>query len=323
MSNSNKYAFDIDVSADTYSGEQALPYVGAATLGAETIAKGRARLIEGVTGKAVVSGLSVADPIVAANCSTVNGANITLTEQVATLSDLLVSEQICRKTIFPTYIAAQNRMNRDGDLPPSFSDFMLLHLAKRAGDHLEDLMWAGSTPFGTGFLSNDGTVDEAGIDASACKDFAEADIATNGGTVASIDNALETVITKVYDTKPEITEKPGFGIYMSYAKYGLYLQHLAAQGYDNRYQGADLRTATFMGFPVYPCAGIPGSVPVFLATYPENLVVATNNFTADSEASIIPRYKYDGSDNVQATMRFAVGVQTAVATDGVVGFNFT
>jgi hypothetical protein len=325
MSNSNKYAFDIDVSADSYSGEQALPYVGAATFGAETIAKGRARLIEGVTGKAVVSGLTVADPIVAASCSTTDGANVTLTEQVATLSDLMVSEQICRKTIFPTYIAAQNRMNRDGDLPPSFSDFLLLHLAQRAGDHLETLMWAGDSGsvFGTGFLSNDGVVDEAGIDASACKDFVEADISANGSTVANIDDALTAVMTRVYSQVPEITDKPGFGIYMSYAKYGLYLQHLAAQGYDNRYQGADLRTATFMGFPVYPCAGIPSSAEVFVATYPDNLVVATNNFTADAEASLIPRYKYDGSDNVQATMRFAVGVQTAVATDGVVGFNFT
>ena len=325
MSNSNKYAFDISIEANTYAGEQALPYVGAATLGAETIAKGRCRLIEGVTRKAVVSGLSIDDPIVAAACATTDGANITLNEQVATLSDLMVSEQICRKTIFPTWVAAQNRMNRDGEVPPAFSDFLLLHLAQRAGEHLEKLMWAGDSGsvFGTGFLSNDGTVDEAGIDASACKDFIEADINANGATAATIDEALETVIDKVHTSKPALIDKPGFGIYMSYAKYGLYLQHLAEQGYDNRYHGADLKTATFMGYPIYPCAGIPASAEVFVATYPDNLVVATNNFTPDAEASIIPRYKYDGSDNVQATMRFAVGVQTAVAADGVVGFQFT
>ena len=94
MSNSNKYAFDVNVSANTYSGELALPYVGAATLGAESIAKGRMRLIEGVTRKAVVNNITVADPIVAAACATTDGANVTIAEQVATLSDLMVSEQI-------------------------------------------------------------------------------------------------------------------------------------------------------------------------------------------------------------------------------------
>ena len=43
-----KYDFDIDASVNSYAGELALPYVTAAVLGAETINKGRVRLIEGV-----------------------------------------------------------------------------------------------------------------------------------------------------------------------------------------------------------------------------------------------------------------------------------
>ena len=58
-------------------------------------------------------------------------------------------------------------------------------------------------------------------------------------------------------------------------------------------------------------------------TYPDNLVVGANSYTADISAQLIPTYMYDGSDNVRASMRFAVGVQTGVAGDGVVGFNFT
>ena len=45
---SKKYDFDITVSPNTYAGELALPFVTAAILGAETINKGRCRLIEGV-----------------------------------------------------------------------------------------------------------------------------------------------------------------------------------------------------------------------------------------------------------------------------------
>lgn len=322
MSNSNKYAFDVTVAANTYSGELALPYVGAATLGAESIAKGRMRLIEGVTRKAVVNPISVADPIVAANCSTTNGANITVNEQVATLSDLMVSEQVCRKTIFPTYIAAQNRMNRDGELPPAFSDFLLLYTAQRAGEHLEKLMFQGDSGsvFGTGFLSNDGVIDEAGIDASACADFAEADLGTafqKSTILGHMDSVFETAAAT-----PAILDKPGCGFYVSYEAYAFFQQAIADKGTEGNYN-KDLKSVTYLGYPVYPTAGIPNNKDVMIFTYPDNLVVATNNFTADTEAQLIPRYQYDGSDNVQVTLRFAVGVQTAVAADGVVGFNFS
>jgi hypothetical protein len=47
------------------------------------------------------------------------------------------------------------------------------------------------------------------------------------------------------------------------------------------------------------------------------------SYTADISAQLIPTYQFDGSDNVRVSMRFACGVQTGVATDGVVGFNFT
>jgi len=50
--------------------------------------------------------------------------------------------------------------------------------------------------------------------------------------------------------------------------------------------------------------------------------VGTNAYTGNEAAALIPVYQYDGSDNVKATMNFAVGVNVAVPTDGVVGFAF-
>ena len=57
-------------------------------------------------------------------------------------------------------------------------------------------------------------------------------------------------------------------------------------------------------------------------TYKDNLVFGTNLATDWTEARIIPTYQYDGSDNVRIVMNFAVGVQVAVKTDGVVGCDF-
>ena len=143
---SKKYDFDITVSPNTYAGELALPYVTAAILGAETINKGRARLIEGVVHKAVINPLNYDGGLLqAAGCDFADGASMTLAEQVVTLNDLMVNEAICRGTIFPTFMAAQGRMVRDGQIPPAFTEFLLASTAEQAGKSLETLMWAGDS----------------------------------------------------------------------------------------------------------------------------------------------------------------------------------
>lgn len=321
MSNLKKYDFDITVAANTYAGELALPYVTAALLGAETIAKGRCRLIEGVQFKAVINTLTTADTIQAANCSFNDGADLTLNEQVIELSDLAVMEVICRGTLFPTWVAAQGSMNRDGDLPIEFTDFLMASVAERTGTNLESLIWGGKAPFGVGLLSNDGTIDEAGIDASAMADFIEADTGAAAWTAANILANL-SLIFDAAQAVPGILQKPGCGFYVSYEAYAFFLQAIAAQSTNQGYN-QDLGGATYLGYPVYPTAGIPNTVDVAVFTYPENVVVGTNNYTADTSAQLIPAYAYDGSDNVKVAMRFGVGVNVAVPGDGVVGFNFT
>ena len=322
LSLNKKYNFDIDATVNTYAGELALPYVTAALLGAETIAKGRCRFLEGIVGKTVISGLATTDTIQAANCDFADGSNVALTEQVLDPSDLAVMEEICRGTMYPTWIAANGRMERNGQLPVAWSDFLLGAVAERTGSNLESIIWSGAAPFGTGFLSTDGTIDDdaTGIGGSACKDFVEADT----GAAWTANNILDK-LGIVFDAAagiPGILQKPGCGFYVSYEAYAFFLQALAALNTGASYNQS-LDGASYLGYPVYPTAGIPNTVDVCVFTYPDNLVVGANSYTADISAQLIPTYMYDGSDNVRASMRFAVGVQTGVAGDGVVGFNFT
>ena len=316
-----KHDFDITVGANTYSGELALPYVTAALLGSETIAKGRCRLLEGVVGTAVISGLTTIDTLQAANCSFAGGENVTLTEQVLVQTDLAVMEEVCRKTMFPTWVAANGRMQRNGDLPVDWTDFLLGAVAERTGTSVENALWQSSAIFGVGFLSNDGVIDEAGIDASACADFIEHDTAAAAWTNVNILAHMSGVFDAA-QAVPGILQKPGCGFYLSYEAYAFFLQAMAAQntgaGFNQSFDGAN-----YLGYPVYATSGIPNAVDVMVFTYPDNLVVGVNSYTPDISTSLIPTYLYDGSDNVRISMRFAIGVQTGVATDGVVGFNFT
>lgn len=328
---SKKYNFDIQVTDNTYAGELALPYVTAAITGAETLQNNRARLIEGVVHKAVISNLGFnqqdggATVVQAAACAGTDGANLELTEQIVTLTDLMVKEVICRDTIFPTFIAAQGRMRRDGNIPPDFAEFLLASTAAQAATDVESLMWTGSSPFGTGLLSDDGTFDITGVRASQMGGFAEFDLTgITGGptlTAANILEALDGVFAAAAAT-PGILNKPGCGFYISYEAHAFFQQAIAAQGTDMGYN-RDLKTVTYLGYPVYPTAGIPNTADVIAFTYPDNIVVASNAYTGNESARIIPVYQYDGSDNVKVSMDFALGVNVAVPTDGVVGFDFT
>jgi hypothetical protein len=316
---SKKRVFDIDIQGDTYAGIHAMPYVTAALRSPDTVAKGYVRTIDGLTKSAVINNIASANPIVAAGCNFVDGSSVETSEQVLTLTDLKVNEEICRGTVFPTWMG--QGMDRNGNLPQAFSDFLLQVIAGKAAAQLEIGIWQGASPFGTGFLSDDGNQDEAGADASACKDFSEV---TFGDALAA--NDILTDMAAVYDAAAAnhsgMLTKPGVGFYMNNKTYGFYIQALASAG-SNQGQisglGFDAKsdTATYFGYPIYRCPGMFNDTILF--TYPENLVFGTNLATDWTEARLIPTYQYDGSDNVRVTMNFAVGVQTAVATDGVYG----
>ena len=176
-------------------------------------------------------------------------------------------------------------------------------------------MWKGSAIFGTGFQSNDGTLDETGADLSACKDFFEVDL---DGAISTTDilTDLGAVYNSVVANASGMLSKPGFGFYMNQKTYAIYAQKLAAETTYQQVGAAGTFTGlTYMGFPIYVCPGMFNDT--IIATYPENLVVGTNLATDYTEVSLIPTYQYDGSDNVRVVMNFAMGVQTAVPTDGV------
>lgn len=316
---SKKYDFDITVDANTYAGELALPYVTAALLGAETIAKGRCRLLEGIVDKAVISGLTTIDTLQAANCAFVPGVDVSLTEQVLTQNDLAVMEEVCRKTMYPTWVAANGRMQRNGDLPADFTNFLLSTVAERTGTSIESAMWQGSAVFPFGFLANNGTITDAQIKLSACKDF------PRHTTIAAYTEltilAEMNAVFALASNSPGILGKPGVGFYVSYEAYAFFLQAIAAQNTDAGFNQS-LEGATYLGYPVYATSGIPNAVDVMVFTYPDNLVVGVNSYTPDTSAALIPTYMYDGSDNVRISMRFAIGVQVAVPAEGVVGFSF-
>ncbi len=308
---------DIVITGDTYAGIHAMPYVTAAVKSPVTIQNGYVRQIDGLTKSAVINNIASALPIQAAGCDFVPGDKVSTTEQILTLTDLKVNEQICRGTVFPTWMG--QGMDRNGDLPQSFSDFILSTVAGKAGEQIETGIWGGNIAAtgSVGFLSNTGAI--GGFANGAMKDFATVETATADDPAGAL-AFLKEVYDKVARDNSPLMMKAGFGFYVGTTIYAQYLQALAANTtFQQLGSAGNFSNVTFMGYPLYVCPGMLGRVIV--ASYPENLVFGTNLATDWTEAKLIPTYQYDGSDHVRVTMNFAIGVQTAVATDGVIGYD--
>tara|TARA_R100000900_G_scaffold139340_1_gene118916 strand:+ start:498 stop:1493 length:996 start_codon:yes stop_codon:yes gene_type:complete len=321
-----QYNFDIAINpATTYAGEQALPYVTAAVKSNDTVAKGYVRTMDGLTSKAVISSLVTTDPIVGAACGFSDAGTTTLGERVLTVTDLKVNREVCRKTLFPTWVG--KNMTQNGDLPNSFSDFLLEVVAGQAAAQIENGIWVGDATgiFGAGFVSNDGVFDQSGLNASATADFTQVTMNSGSATTnANIDDALASVYASVTGSHPGLEYKEGFGFYMNNKMFSFYSQFLAgtASGQGINMLGLTLNPEglSYLGHPIYRCPGMPDDCIV--ATYKDNLVFGTNLGTDLTEAQIIPTYQYDGSDNVRVVMNFGIGVQSGIGTDGVVGCIF-
>ena len=324
-----KYDFDVSVNpATTYAGSQALPYVTAAVKSNDTIAKGYVRQMDGLAGsKAVISSLVTTDPIVAATsaCNFNDAGTTTLGERVLTLTDLKVNREVCRATVWPTWVGENMKRESDGSLPTAFSDFLLEVVANQASAQIENGIWAGSAVFGSGFLSDDGTFDQAGLNASACADFTQVTMNSGAATTkANIDTAIEAVYNSVVANHPGLEFKQGFGFYMNNKTFSFYAQYLSETGNNQGIMSLGLTLdpngLSYLGHPIYRCPGMPDDAIV--ATYTDNLVVGSSLGTELVEAKIIPTYMYDGSDNVRVVMNFGLGVQSGIGTDGVVGVTF-
>ncbi len=319
MSKSNKkYEFaNPTIGADTYAGQLALPYVSAAVKANSSVQNGGVRTIDGFNSKAVISSLTVADPLGAGNCD-FNPTDSTIGESVISLTEFNVNIQYCRKTIYPTWIG--QGMDRNGNLPQSFEAFMLETVVANVGQSIENEMWQGGGNWGTGFLSNDGSFGTVSFGNSALASFTTQELAENPSTDNILKN-LNEVYSKVVSDKPAILSKEGFGFYMSQQMYSYYAMKLGSATTFQQLGSAGAFTGlTFMGFPIYVCNGMFNDCIV--ATYPENLVLASNSLSDMTELRVIPAYEYDGSDNIKVAMRFAAGVGASVPTDGVVGYNF-
>ena len=298
----------------TYAGELALPYINAALLSGDTIAKNYVTVKEGVKFKAVLkvlgSGALLQD---GTSCDFSQAGSLTLTESVLEVKDIKVNLELCKSDFARDWEAAQTGRGFINDVVPSnFADFLIGYAAAKVGQEIELHVWQGTYNAGT-YQRFTGFEKLLKDSASTAADIVYAAGAMDATTV--IDNLNELV-----DSLPaSIMGSPDTKIYMNRQTAQYYRQAITALGYMQMYQASDSFNLQFNGYDIYVCPGMSAGTVVI--AQPKNLVVGTDANSDYAEVKVVDMSLTDASDNVRMAMRFRTGVQVGVYADCVIGRN--
>jgi len=305
-------ADSLSINNSTYTGELALPYINAAILSGDTLAKNYVTLKEGVKYKAVLKKLSNnASLVQAASCDFSQAGDLQLDESILTVSDLKTNLELCKAEFARDWEASQTGRGFINDVvPANFSDFLIGYAAAKVGETIELTIWQGDTA-GT-YTSFDGFEKKlkAGLSGSADQTWAATlSASTVIANLNAVINALPAALIGSPDTK----------LYMNRATAQFYRQAITALGYMQMYQAADSFNLQFNGYDIYVCPGM--STGTIVAAQPSNLFVGVDANSDFAEVRVVDMTLTDASDNVRMAMRYRVGVQIGILADCVIGHN--
>lgn len=306
-------ADSLTINSSTYAGELALPYINAAILSGDTLAKGYVTLKEGVKYKAVLKKLSNAASLVQAgtNCDFSQAGSLNLDESVLTVTDLKVNLELCKREFATDWEAAQTGRGFINDVVPSnFADFLIGYAAAKVAETIEYTIWQGDT--GGTYSSFDGFQKKliAGLSGSADQTW---------GTTLSAANIITNLTALTSALPAAVIGSPDTKIYMNRATAQFYRQAVTALGYMYQWQASAEFNMQFDGYDIYVCPGM--STGTIVIAQPSNLFVGVDANSDFAEVKVVDMSLTDASDNVRMAMRFRTGVQVGVLTDCVIGHN--
>lgn len=324
------------ISANTYAGNLQ-GFITPAVKSGDTLANNFVNVLDGVDYKAVLQTTTISDDILsaggAANCDFVSGDSVTLNEQVLTLDEYKVNEQLCRAKFVPSWVSAGG--SRHGAMSsPDFQNFLLATTAAKVAESVENAIWRGSS-VGIGLLGEDGTaLTNAHFAASRLSGATQQ--AISALTAQNVINELGLVYQKAASSIDGIMGKADLTFYVSNKTAALYRQALATAGgaltsaasddsvtrgigtgYNAQVTNQAFGALNFLGIQIAECSGMFDDAIVLAQK--ENLYVGTNLSTDLTDVKYIPVHDYDGSDNVRIAMQFGMGTQVGIGADVVVG----
>ena len=293
----------------SYSGESASKYVAAALLSGVTIDNGGIEIMPNIKFKSVVQKLSVDDVIKDASCDFDPTSTVTISERVIQPEFQQVNLQLCKKDYISTFMAQEMGFSAHNDLPSTFADFLIGHVAAKVAEKTEQNIWRGAT-------ANNGEFDGLTTLMAADADVVDVanDTVTSSNVISELGQILDGAPSALFGQE-DLTLYVSRNIYQSYIRSlgGFSANGVGAAGYRSEGTNQALQPTFFDGVRLFLATGLSDNNAVLAQK--SNLYFGTGLLADHNEVKVIDMADIDGSDNVRVVMRFSAGVQYGIGSD--------
>lgn len=299
----------------TYAGEFAGEYIAAALLSASTIDGGGITVKPNIKYKEVIKKVATDTNVIKdASCDFTDTGAITLTERIIAPEQFQVNLELCKKDFISDWDAASMGYSSHDNLPSSFSDFLIAHVAGLVAEKTEQTIWHGANATAGEF---DGLVVLATADSDVV-DVAGASQAAGGVTasnvIAELGKVVDAIPSALYG-KEDLTLYVAQNVYRAYVRAlgGFGASGLGANGYDGKGTNQAIDAAYFDGVKVMMVQGLDDDYMV--AAQKSNLFFGTGLLNDQNDVRVLDMADKDGSDNVRVIMRYSAGVQYGIGSE--------
>jgi hypothetical protein len=298
----------------TYAGEFAGKYISAALLSGKTLAEGAITVKPNVKFKEVVKKISTDAIVKDATCDFDPTSTLTLTERILQPEEFQVNLELCKKDFRSDWEAVQMGYSTFDNLPPSFADFLIGHVASKVAQKTEQNIWGGVNATAGEFdgltvlMAADSDVNDAANDTETAY--------TSSNIVSLLGNVVDSVPSAVYGKEdltiyvPTVALQAYVRALGGFGASGLGAAGIGDQGTQWYNRGNAL---SFEGIKIQHAPGMPADHIV--AGEASNIYFGTGLLADHNEVKLLDMGDLDGSQNVRVIMRFTAGVQYGIGGD--------
>jgi hypothetical protein len=293
----------------TYSGEFAGQYISAALLSGSTLDNGLITVKPNIKFKEVIKKVSSDDIVKDATCDFDPTSTLTLTERILQPDFQQVNLQLCKADFHNDWEAVQMGYSAFDNLPPSFADFLIGHVASKVAQRTEQSIWNGAAATAGQF----GGFKELLLADADVTDVAASTV-TSGNVIAQIGSVVDAIGSTLY-TSEDMYIYVSQNVARAYVRaLGGFATNVGAAGVNadgtQWYTGG---TLSFDGIKIAVANGLADNTMV--AAEKSNLFFGTGLLADHNEVKVIDMADIDGSQNVRVVMRFTAGVQYGIGSD--------
>tara|TARA_B110000305_G_C19458547_1_gene652601 strand:+ start:2950 stop:3879 length:930 start_codon:yes stop_codon:yes gene_type:complete len=295
----------------TYAGEFAGEYISAALLSGTTLDNGLITVKPNIKFKETLKKVSSDDIVKDASCDFDPTSTLTLTERVIQPDFQQVNLQLCKADFRSDWEAVAMGYSAFDNLPPSFADFLIGHVASKVAQRTEQSIWNGAaaTQGQFGGFTELMTADADVVDVAAVGGGV-----TSANVIAQLGAVVDAVSSNLY-TNEDMFIYVSQNIARAYVRaLGGFATNVGAAGVNSDgtqwYTGG---TLSFDGMKIAVANGLADNTMV--AAEKSNLYFGTGLLADHNEVKVIDMADIDGSQNVRVVMRFTAGVQYGIGSD--------